>query len=312
MIMLSFIVPFYGVEQYIEECIRSLYNQDIPQEEFEVICVDDCSPDGSRVIVERLQKEYPTLRLICHTVNKRQGGARNTGLREAKGRYIWFVDSDDYIKPNCLKRLLEQAEKENLDILQLSYFNKNEQSEAKDYGICTGSQYVFDLPLNVKPALRCCVVWNSIIKRDLLIRNNIWFAEHVQFEDDDYAYLMYAYAKRVCVVPHSIYISRYRSDSTTNSCYTLQKAKYYTQQVSRFIAIVPILTAEDARWKALIQDMIRWTCRDMILAEMHNLAVKDQRLFYKGKMGNIDGLWHWVPWKVWMAMQNYGLYKILK
>ena len=54
---LSFIVPFYNVELYIEECIRSLYAQDIPWEEYEVICVDDCSPDGSRVIVERLQSE---------------------------------------------------------------------------------------------------------------------------------------------------------------------------------------------------------------------------------------------------------------
>ena len=57
MLRLSFIVPFYNVEPYIEECIRSLYNQNIPQEEYEVICVDDCSPDGSRAIVERLQKE---------------------------------------------------------------------------------------------------------------------------------------------------------------------------------------------------------------------------------------------------------------
>ena len=112
MLRLSFIVPFYNVEPYIEECIRSLYNQDIPQEEYEVICVDDCSPDGSRAIVERLQKEYPTLKLLIHTENKRQGGARNTGMKVAQGIYIWFMDSDDYIKPNCLKDLLERAERE--------------------------------------------------------------------------------------------------------------------------------------------------------------------------------------------------------
>ena len=100
MIRLSFIVPFYNVEPYIEECVRSLYAQDIPQEEYEVICVDDCSPDGSRAIVERLQKEYPTLRLLIHTENKRQGGARNTGMRESNGKYVWFVDADDYIQPN--------------------------------------------------------------------------------------------------------------------------------------------------------------------------------------------------------------------
>ena len=83
---LSFIVPFYNVEPYIEECIRSLYAQDISWEEYEVICVDDCSPDGSRAIVERLQKEYPTLKLLTTPENLRQGGARNMGLDIAQGR----------------------------------------------------------------------------------------------------------------------------------------------------------------------------------------------------------------------------------
>ena len=77
MIRLSIIVPFYNVEAYIEQCIRSLYNQDIPIEEYEVICVDDCSQDGSRTIVEHLQKEYPTLHLLTTPQNLRQGGARN-------------------------------------------------------------------------------------------------------------------------------------------------------------------------------------------------------------------------------------------
>jgi cellulose synthase/poly-beta-1,6-N-acetylglucosamine synthase-like glycosyltransferase len=98
-------------------------SEDIPHEEYEVICVDDCSPDGSRAIVEQLQQEYPTLRLVCHERNKKLGGARNTGLKEAKGRYIWFVDSDDTISPNILQTLLKTAENSNLDILQFDYTN---------------------------------------------------------------------------------------------------------------------------------------------------------------------------------------------
>ncbi len=118
---LSFIVPFYNVELYIEECIRSLYVQDIPWEEYEVICVDDCSLDGSRTIVERLQEEYPTLKLLTTPENLRQGGARNMGLDVAQGRYIWFVDSDDYICPNILDRLLNVIDTNSLDILQFDY-----------------------------------------------------------------------------------------------------------------------------------------------------------------------------------------------
>ena len=77
MLRLSIIVPFYNVEQYIEQCIRSLYNQDIPREEYEVICVDDCSRDKSSFIIKRLQKEYKTLQLIQLQQNIKQGGARN-------------------------------------------------------------------------------------------------------------------------------------------------------------------------------------------------------------------------------------------
>ncbi len=302
MIRLSFIVPFYGVEKYIEECIRSLYNQDIPQSEYEVICIDDCSPDGSRAIVKRLQKEYPTLRLICHTENKRQGGARNTGLREAQGKYIWFVDSDDYLLPNGVGSLLAQAEKEDLDILQMPF---NDLTTTEDFGICTGSQYAFDLPIDESPVSRCCVVWRSIINKDLLIKNNIWFAEHVQYEDDDYAYLMFAHAKRVRFIPHTIYKSRRRSDSTTGQAYTLQTMYYLSQQVYRLIANVKWLVSVDPRWEDVTQRNVAWTCHRQILAHMKDISIDDRRTFYSSKMGHIVGLRQYVSWCVWLAMRYY-------
>ena len=161
---LSFIVPFYNVELYIEECIRSLYAQDIPWEEYEVICVDDCSPDGSRTIVERLQKEYPTLKLLTTPENLRQGGARNMALDVARGKYIWFIDSDDYIAENCLGTMLNQAEEENLDILDFDFdcdankqaFRKNDRSY--DYGPSSGEDYVFCANYGGRWSWRCVCV----------------------------------------------------------------------------------------------------------------------------------------------------------
>ena len=164
MIRLSIIVPFYGVEKYIEECIRSLYDQDIPMEEYEVICVDDCSPDGSRAIVERLQKEYPTLRLLTHTENKRQGGARNTALKEARGEYVWFVDGDDTIQSNCLGRLIKTASDNHLDVLRF-YFSHTDgkainTTKLIDSPIMSGSSAIFDVdsgePLGGRCGSACC------------------------------------------------------------------------------------------------------------------------------------------------------------
>ncbi len=84
MLKLSFIVPFYNVEKHIARCLDSLYNQDIPESEYEVICVNDCSPDNSRDIVLQYKKQHSNLILVEHERNKKLGAARNTGLRKAK------------------------------------------------------------------------------------------------------------------------------------------------------------------------------------------------------------------------------------
>ena len=83
---LSIIMPFYGVERYIRQCLESVYQQDIPESEFEVICVNDCTPDHSEEIVLEFQQRHNNLVLIRHEVNKKLGAARNTGLKAASGK----------------------------------------------------------------------------------------------------------------------------------------------------------------------------------------------------------------------------------
>lgn len=259
MIRLSFIVPFYNVEPYIEECIRSLYAQDIPQEEYEVICVDDCSPDGSRAIVERLQKEYPTLKLLIHTENKRQGGARNTGMKVAQGKYIWFVDSDDYIKPNCLKLLLQQAECEDLDILKFYYkqYPKHKFNQWKcTSSVVSGTELIFDIDTGEKAIVKCCTVWSQLIKKDLIVMNKIKFAENVQYEDDDYAYQLYAYAKRVRLISEEAYINRQTPNSTTRRKNDYRRANDMYAQALRMVNLYPNLQTIDARWGKLVKQSI--------------------------------------------------------
>ena len=88
MIHISFILPVYGVEKYISECLDSIYSQDMPESDYEVICVDDCSPDRSNEIIRQYQQKHNNLILIEHKINKMSGGARNTGIRNAKGEYV--------------------------------------------------------------------------------------------------------------------------------------------------------------------------------------------------------------------------------
>lgn len=78
-IRISFILPFYGVERYVGKCLESIYTQDVPEEQYEIICVNDCSPDHSEDVVLEFAQKHANLTLIRHEVNKKLGAARNTG-----------------------------------------------------------------------------------------------------------------------------------------------------------------------------------------------------------------------------------------
>lgn len=316
MLRLSFIVPFYNVEPYIEECIRSLYDQDIPMEEYEVICVDDSSLDGSRGIVERLQKEYPTLRLLVHKENKRQGGARNTGLREARGRYIWFVDSDDYIKPNCLKGLLKRTEREDLDILDFDFdtesdkqmFIKNVQSFEK--GPCAPTDYVFCDTYGGKPGWRCTSVCAGLYKRDLIVNNHLAFRENVQWEDDDYAIEMYAYAKSLHHIPDKPYVYRYTQESTVVTKTTLVQARYMTLLAVR-LAELYVKFGVDERWRNMLHEAVEYYA-DEILNTLRTYPIKERKIYYKGHKADFKVIRKFVGKKKKFALSCYWLLTLMK
>jgi glycosyltransferase involved in cell wall biosynthesis len=136
MIRLSIIIPFYNVEKYIAQCLQSIYNQDITEEEYEVICVNDCSPDSSREIVLEFQAKHRNLILLEQPTNQKLGAARNRAIREACGKYVWFIDSDDFIEENCLKKLLNILEINDLEILNFNFVQYiNDDKLNKIYGL---------------------------------------------------------------------------------------------------------------------------------------------------------------------------------
>lgn len=312
MLRLSFIVPFYNVELYIEECIRSLYNQDIPWDEYEVICIDDCSPDGSRKIVEKLQTEYPTLKLLTTPENLRQGGARNMGLDIARGKYVWFVDSDDYIKPNCLKKLLNQAEEEDLDILDFDFdsdftkqtFIKNERSF--EMGPCSGADYVFCKEHGGRWSWRCSCVCGSIIKYDLI--RCLRFREKVQFEDNDYALLLYAQAKKILHIAEQPYFYRVVDSSTVNKSITFQQIVYKLDLLKTYI---DIYENDDLilQFKTGIVELIKYVTHNILLS-LDKLTKEECNLFYKNKLGNMPKLKPFLGEKVWLSLRFNILRKI--
>lgn len=299
-VRLSFIVPFYGVESFIEDCIRSLYAQDIPWDEYEVICIDDCSPDNSRAIVECLQKEYPTLCLLTTPNNLRQGGARNLAFNVAKGDYVWFVDSDDSIPSNVLNTLLSVVENNALDILQFDYIRDNyKRKEVGHLGeIVNGEQYLFEDLLS-DWSYKIAGPWRQIFKYDFLRKNNLNYIEGAMYEDTDYVLHAFLIAERVQHISMIAYKYRINVESVTLSKVSPVKLAWRVNQFARCYNLIEITKSKIARD----------TIQKMVCDSLSNLRENVKKFSLKEKreylyfLSNIDVCKTKVSWRTWLAIR---------
>ena len=253
---LSIIIPFYNSEVYLECTLRSIYKQSVDESYFEVICIDDCSKDSSSQIVKDFQKKYSNLYLFSHIENKKQGAARNLGLIKAKGEFIWFVDSDDFIEDKVLNKLFLKLDEYSPDILQFNA-TKVYQDQTKDVGQfwdeeivgITGIEYL-EFEMNEKYANRIVAVWSKIFKKDFLIDNNLFFKEGVFWEDVSFTLNAFIKANSIAYIPLNAYNYVLTQGSEMRSRYDGRK----------------------------IADSIRF-CIDVILAVHQNITKETLRYF---------------------------------
>lgn len=215
----SFIVPFYNSEQFIRKCLDSVYNQDVLEEYYEVICVNDCSPDGTRDIVLEYQRKHKNLVLIDHEKNKRQGGARNSGMKAAKGRCCWFIDSDDFIEKNCLGTLLKIVETNDLDVLNFDLYEYLDNGEKKAVSISdtcdimSGAVWLKNLKKNFDengyPVTK-------IFKTQFLIDNELYFPEYRFYEDQQFSLFSVYTASKFKHIQNNSYYYVKHAGSTIN------------------------------------------------------------------------------------------------
>ncbi|GET45348.1 glycosyltransferase family 2 protein [Capnocytophaga felis] len=123
---LSIIIPVYNTEKYLEDCVSSLFDQHIPQGDFEIILINDGSTDGSLQICNQLSEKHENICVIDQE-NKGQSVARNVGLKQAKGKYIYFIDSDDYLNSGYLGDFLKIIDDNNLDFLGFQLYHTSER-----------------------------------------------------------------------------------------------------------------------------------------------------------------------------------------
>ena len=202
---LSIVVPVYNAELYLEECLHSLFTQDLPQTDYEVICVDDGSTDKSGFILKSFSEKHPNLTIITQE-NSGVATARNTGLSAARGDYIWFVDADDVIQTNILRKLRGILEAADYDQLIVGGFQFEQVLTSQQMAL--GRQG--NLPDNVPgPG---AVVWRSLIRRSFLSAHRVNFRhpELTHGEDGQFMFELSLERPTALTIRDTVYFYRIR------------------------------------------------------------------------------------------------------
>lgn len=198
---LSIVIPIYNAAGSVGRCLDSIWSQGLPEGDFEVICVDDGSSDGSSEVIKSIGKSHENLRLLLNPTNLRAGGARNHGVREARGEYVLFIDADDYFHPDSLKEAFEYQKQKRLDILMCDFARHTEQ--------CPNNTLVHNFPYRQIMSGREFMVknslpfapWKYIFRRSIMVDNEVFFAERVSCEDVDWTHKIAFFADTMQYCP---------------------------------------------------------------------------------------------------------------
>lgn len=228
---ISIIIPVYNVEQYIKECLQSVISQ-VYNGDIECLVVDDCGQDNSIRIAQDIISSYTggiAFRILHHDKNKGLSAARNTGLRNASGDYVYFLDSDDYIYPDCIHSLVETLSKFPQSEIVIGGADCSLQS-------CNLEKKMNDLPPfsdDVRWIRKTFLTrgqlpitaWNKLILKDFLIKNNLFFMEGVLNEDEHFNFIIAKKLSKVSFCFRNTYFYNQREGSIMTSNNALSKQK---------------------------------------------------------------------------------------
>ena len=222
----SIIIPVYDVAAYIEKCLVSVMRQTY-QGDMECLLIDDCGTDDSIAVADRMIAKYNgeiRFRIIHHESKRGISAARNTGVKQAGGDYVFFLDSDDFISDNCIELLVGKIEEDpSLELVQGRIKGKK-VAKVHRTKVCSNGE------------IRKCffrngtipvTAWNKLIKRSFLIEHQICFLEGVLFEDTPWMFCMLKYLSKVSFVNDYTYNYFKRADSIVSSAEKTERAQSF-------------------------------------------------------------------------------------
>lgn len=213
----SVIIPVYNVKEYLEKCVASVLDRSV--NDYEIILVDDGSTDGeSGVLCDKIAAQHSDIIRVIHQENRGLGGARNTGIRESRGKYLFFVDSDDTVVPGTLARIVEELKKSEPDILAFNLYtddgeghrvpmNSNYVHPDKPFVLAEHPEYLFSMPN----------AWSRVWKKTLYTDNNIEYPNRAWYEDIRTTLKLFALAEKIVTIEDRFYVYLQRSGSIMHS-----------------------------------------------------------------------------------------------
>ncbi len=221
---ISVIVPVYNVEEYLPKCLDSIINETF--KDIEIIVINDGSKDNSEKIIDQYKKKDKRI-VALSKENGGQGSARNMGLKKARGEYIVFVDSDDWIEKGMLEHLYNEAINNDSDIVVCDFFKVNGSVKERQSSFeVHGDSLIQDYILNISGPC-----W-QLIKKSLIIDNELFFPQNIIYEDYAIVPIYALFAKKISYVKKAYYNYLIRSNSTmtqkfNNKFYNIIDASYY-------------------------------------------------------------------------------------
>lgn len=237
----SVIIPCYNTSSYLDKCLSSLLNQTMAFEDIEVILIDDASSDDTLSVLYTWQEKYPkSIRVFHFDENSRQGTARNLGVKKSTAPYIFFLDSDDWLEKDALSHMYDTALSYDFDLVVCRYerdfgagdmyFDSLETGEASR-GMTIDSTdkrkaFIFLHPVDSTPCFK-------LIKKSILIDNDIYFPEKIRYEDNFWAPLLFLYVKKIYILEEKLYHYYVNENSTV-----LKKdADYHTDLLTAHVLL---------------------------------------------------------------------------
>lgn len=285
--LVSIIVPTYNVERYVEECIDSLLDQTYPHTE--IIVMDDASTDATVYLLKQYTEE---IILIENEKNAGQGARRNQGLEIANGKYVYFMDADDWLEKEALEECVKLAEATQAELVRFNglAFYEGDQSLVKENNydfsktIENGKLYTGEEALQKNRKAFTPSPCLYLVNKDLIDQNNLSFIEGVLHEDEYFTTVLFANTQRMAYLNRTFFHRRYRTASTMTAYTKQHKLKSFNSYIKVFKAL------EEEYAKPKYSETQKQFIKRQLLSIYNGLLMSDVHPKMKGQLRGLKTL----------------------